>query len=573
VSATAAAGGHSRAIAALGRATDAITRHVVIALGTILVFQVGATVALFFSVNRNGWLTYQGGDQIWLVTSAWLLGKGLIGHALTGYGWPLLLAPLTWITGSSSVQLLPWTTILQVGVLAPVATLAVYDIGARLAGRLAGVWCAAAFAAAPFAAIPYFVQRYHDSWVDQFLPQALGLTQQADFPSVVAVLVSAALTVRALQAGAYREAMLAGTFAGVALALKPANALFLGGPALAFLIARRWRQAGLFAVALAPALVTLTLWKWRGLGEVPLFADGQIRLATGLGDPIVLSPTGWFDRTIHLNFDTWKENMSGIREFTWSARILQFLPLAGAVAVARRSIAASGLLLGWLLGYVVVKGAADVATVESGSYWRLIMPALPAFVLLSASMPLLVPTFLERMGPRLAPLPGRRPGLRAAIGVVAFLAIVPIAVILRSNPVYVAQSTGVPGAYVIPELVVDEIGVPEDKDVIDLEVRRVGDANELSWTDSTTHARTFYRVYRASQSRGFSEMVCDLRSIDRCDLRAETLVTTRAHRYLDRKPPPDAIYRVGVAANWLDETDRGDVFAISPPAAPAPNRP
>ena len=563
----------SRVATALGRATDAITRHVVIALGAILLFQVAATFALFFSVNHNGWLTYQGGDQIWLVTSAWLLGKGMIGHALTGYGWPMLLAPLTWITGSSSVQLLPLTTILQVAVLAPIATLAVYDIAARLAGRLAGVWCAAAFALAPFAAIPYFVQRYHDSWVDQFLPQALGLTQQADFPSVVAVLVSAALTVRALQAGAYREAVLAGTFAGVALALKPANALFLGGPVLAFLIARRWREAALFAVALAPALVTLTLWKWRGLGEVPLFADGETRLASGLGDPIVLSPTSWFDRTIHLNFDTWRENMSGIREFTWSARILQFLPLAGALAVARRSIAASGLLLGWLLGYVVVKGAADVATVESGSYWRLIMPALPAFVLLSASLPLLVPTFLDRMGPRLAPVPGRRPGQRATIGIVAFLAVVPVAVILASHPIHVAPAADVPGAYVIPQLVVDEIGVPADAGVISLEVRRVGNANALTWTDSTTRARTFYRVYRASGSRGFSEMVCDQGSIDRCDLRAETLVTTRAHRYVDRDPPADAIYRVGVAANWLDETDRGDVFAISPPAAPPPDRP
>ena len=102
----------------------------------------------------------------------------------------MLLAPLTWITGSSSVELLPLTTILQVGVLGPIATLAIYDIGARLAGRLAGLWCAAAFVVAPFAAIPLFIQRYHDSWVDQFLPQALGLTQQADFPSVVAVLGS-----------------------------------------------------------------------------------------------------------------------------------------------------------------------------------------------------------------------------------------------------------------------------------------------------------------------------------------------------------------------------------------------
>ena len=557
----------SRTLTTLGRASDTVARHVVVALATIIAFQILATVALFFSINRNGWLTYQGGDQIWLVTSGWLFGKGMVSYALTGHGWPMLLAPLTWITGSSSVELLPLTTILQVGVLAPIATLAVYDIGARLAGRLAGIWCAAAFAVAPFVAIPYFVQRYHDSWVDQFLPQALGLTQQADFPSVVAVLVSVAFTVRAFQAGAHREAVLAGTFAGVALALKPANALFLVGPAVAFVLARRWREALLFAVSLVPALVALTLWKWRGLGDVPLFADGQVRLATGLGDPVVLSPTSWFDRTIHLNFDTWKENMSGLREFTWSARVLQFLPLAGAVAVARRSVPAAGLFLGWLLGYVVVKGAADVATVESGSYWRLIMPGLPAFVLLTASVPLLVPTFLDRMGPRLAPLPGRRPALRATIAIVAFLAIVPIAVILASNPVLVTEAKSPPGAYSIRQLVVSDIGVPADPDVVSLHVRRVGNANALTWSDSTRRARTFYRVYRSSPG-GFSEMVCEPRGVSRCDLRMETLTTTREHSFVDQNPPPDAIYRIGVAANWLDDESRGDVFAISPPAAP-----
>jgi hypothetical protein len=63
-------------------------------------------------------------------------------------------------------------------------------------------------------------------------------------------------------------------------------------------------------------------------------------------------------------------------------------------------------------------------------------------------------------------------------------------------------------------------------------------------------------------------MVCEARGVDRCDLRAETLVTTRDHTFVDHDPPPDAVYRVGVAANWLDDETRGDVFAISPPAAP-----
>ena len=558
-------------LAALGRATDTITRHVVIALGTIIVVQIGATIALFFSINTNGWLTYQGGDQIWLVTSGWLLGDGIVGYGLTSHGWPLLLAPLTWITGSSSVQLLPVTTILQVGVLGPIATLAVYDIGARLAGRLAGLWCACAFVAAPFAAIPYFVQRYHDSWVEQFLPQALGLTQQADFPSVVAVLVSCALTVRALKAGAHREAVLAGTFAGVALALKPSNALFLGGPALAFLLARRFGHALLFAVAIVPALVALTLWKAKGLGEVPLFAQDELRLAAGAGDPVVGSVTTWFERTVNLNFETWKQNMSNLREFTWSARVVQWLPLAGALAVARRSLPAAGLLFGWLLGFVLVKGAADVATVESGSYWRLIMPALPAFVLLAAAVPLLVPTLMRRLGARLEPSAGWRPGLPATVAVVGVTAIVPIAVIGLSPQARAAPNPTAPPAFVSQSVVVDDIGVPADADVVRLDVRRSDGGNVLTWNDTTSRARTFYKVYRASAA--FPDLVCEPRGVDRCELRAETLVTTREQRYVDPAPPPDATYRIGVAANWLDDEEEGDVFALSPPAAPRPAAP
>jgi len=562
---------YRQSCAALGRAADAVARHVVLALAVILAVQVGVTAALFFSINHNGWLTYQGGDQIWLVTSAWLLGKGAVGYALTAHGWPMLLAPLTWITGSSSVQLLPLTTILQVGVLAPIATLAVYDIGARLAGRLAGLWCACAFVAAPFLAIPYFVQRYHDSWVDQFLPQALGLTQQADFPSVVAVLVSAAFTVRALKAAAYREALLAGTFAGVALALKPANALYLGGPALAFLLARRWSHIPIFAAALSPALLGLAIWKAKGLGQVPLFAQEELRLALGATEPALGSVTSWFDRTVNLDFDVWKQNMSNLREFTWSARVLQWLPLAGALAVARRSLPAAGLLLGWLLGYVVVKGAAEVATVESGSYWRLIMPALPAFVLLSAAVPLLVPTAMRRLGPRLEAPPTRAPRWLTTIAVVVVSGLVPVVWLVASSPSVLVRLPD--GTLVADQIVVDGIGVPADSDVVDLTVTRTPAGNELRWTDSTRRARTFYRVYRASPSSGFTDNVCQVEGGRRCELRAETLVTTREHTYLDAAPPPDAVYRVGVAANWLDDENEGDVFAISPPVVPSPAAP
>ena len=261
--------------------------------------------------------------------------------------------------------------------------------------------------------------------------------------------------------------------------------------------------------------------------------------------------------------------MSNLREFTWSARVVQWLPLAGAVAVARRSVPAAGLLLGWLLGYVVVKGSASVATIESGSFWRLVMPGLPAFALLAAAIPLLVPTFIGRTGMHLAPRPPRRPGLPLTAALVVVLGAVPIVVLLTSSPRHVEANPTPPPDFVSETVVVDFNAVPADPSVVSLDVRRREGGNELVWTDSTRRAETFYRVYRATPPGGFPDMVCEPRSVDQCELRAETLDTTRERRYFDPNPPPDATYRVGVAANWLDETDRGDVFALSPPAAPA----
>ena len=243
---------------------------------------------------------------------------------------------------------------------------------------------------------------------------------------------------------------------------------------------------------------------------------------------------------MHLDAETWKQNMSNLREFTWSGRVIQWLPLAGALAVARRSVPAAGLLLGWLLGYVVLKGSASVATIESGSFWRLVMPGLPAFALLAAAIPLLVPTFVGRLGTHLAPMPPRRPDLRLTAALVVVLGAVPIVVLLTSTPKQDEANPTPPPPYLSDTLIVDFNAVPADPSVVSLDVRRTADGNELVWTDSTRRAETFYRVYRASPSGGFPDMVCEPRSVDQCELRAETLDTTRERRYLDPDPPPDA---------------------------------
>ena len=544
------------AVGVIGRAIDTVTSHVVISLAAIVAAQIVLTLALFFSVEHNGWLTYQGGDQLWLVTTGWLLGQGVLPFALVGYGWPVLLAPLTWITGASSLDLLPLTTILQVAVLGPIATLAVYDIGARIAGRAAGLWCATVCVIAPYAAAPLFVDRYEGRWTEQILVQTQGLTQLADFPSTVLVLVAAALVLRSLEEGAIREAALAGSVAGLALGVKPSNVLFLAGPAAAYVLARRWSGATVFAVSLVPAAILLAVWKERGTGSIPVFSAESVRSASPVGLDLPLDGSFWERFSLHR--DDWERNMSNLREFFYSARMAQWAPLAGAIAVSRKSIPAAGLLLGWVLAYVVVKGSSTVASIEGGSFWRLVMPALPAYVILVAAIPLLVPTLPRRLGARIAATPGRRPGRRFAIGAIVFLAAVPAAFVLSATPVRGPELA----------LTVDEILVPVDGSTVRLHTVRVGESQRLTWEDRTSRARAFYRVYR-TVSAGEDHACFRRGAADRCEIRMIPLGTTRRRTFVDRSPEPGVTYRIGVAANWLDDTEQGDVVLLSPPVRAA----
>jgi hypothetical protein len=537
----------------LGRASDACTSHVVLSLATLVVAQAFLTLVVALSIAHNHWLYYQGGDQIWLVTSSWMLAHLVLPYPLVGWGWPLMLAPITAVTGPSFVALLPIAIVVEVAVLAPIATLAVYDIGARIAGRAAGLWCAFFWVLAPFIALPLFVDRYQGRWADQFLPQALGFTQMADFPSMVVVLVAAALVVRSLDRAAFREAVLAGALVGLAIGMKPSNALFLAAPLVAYVLARRWRAAVGFGLALAPAVLALMIYKERGLSYIPAFAQGGAHLAAGTG------PIGAIDvhRYLPLDLHAWKQNMSNLREFFWSARLVQWAPFAGAVAVARKSIPVSAMLLVWLLSYVVVKGSSNVASIESGSFWRLVMPAFAAFLILSAAIPLLVPTLAKRLGARLDPQPARRPGRRVVIGVVAVLFLVPLAVVLVASP-----SRGAGRAVIL-----DGLLTPVDGKTVSLQTERRGAAQRLTWTDTTSRARTFYRVYR-TQGAG-PDTTCARWGVDKCELNMILLGTTRAHSFVDRSPQPGVTYRIGVGANWLDDPTQGDVFVLSPPVRAA----
>ena len=298
-----------------GRTVDALLERPRAVLGTLAALQIAATAVLALSVTHNGWVWFQGGDQIWLTTQGWLLGHLELPPTEVGYLWSLLLTPVMWVTGPTYVEALPPLVVLQVLVLGPIAVLCVYGIASHIGGRLLGYWASFLWVIAPFAAIPLFVDRYQERWTEHFVPQALGLTAMADFPSTVLVLASALFVVRSLDADRMTDALLAGLLLGAAGGMKPPNLLMGFGAVLAYLVARRWREGIAFCAAVVPSLLVILLWKERGLGQLPVLSLEEVRLAAGATGVVALD----IDRYIELDLDHWRQQMNHLREFFWSA--------------------------------------------------------------------------------------------------------------------------------------------------------------------------------------------------------------------------------------------------------------
>jgi hypothetical protein len=510
-----------------------------------------AALGLFtLRTRNNGWLFYQGGDQIWYYTTGWLLGHGWITDPLVSYGWSLVLAPIALVAGPAYVSALPAVVLLQVVVLAPVALWAVYEIGGRIGGRIGGYLAVLAWTFGPYLTIPLFVQRYHEKYVEQVLPHALGLNGMAEYASLVLMLVATALTLRAVQARDPRAAVVAGLAAGFAGVIKPSNYIFVAAPLVGLLFSRRRREFLAFACSLAPSLGALTLWKYQGFGYVPAFSSyKEIRLASGTGS--FFRP---YDRYVHINWDHLHINLLQLREIFWSMRLLEWLPLAGAIAVARRSVSTALLLSVWFWSFFVLKGSAESASVEGGSFWRLVMPGIPALLIMVAALPLLVP----RLGPGLADrfqLPPVRP-LSNKIVVVAALAlgVAPLAAAAVVRPLHGTGKT----------VEVDEIAVPVDGGIA-LEAKAQGGAVQLGWRKfGTSSGEVFYKLLR---SPGATDVNCILRpgGADKCPVTGEVVRATRNATALERPGRGTWTYRVGVGANHLDDPEGGDVFLVSRP--------
>ncbi|HZS25104.1 MAG TPA: hypothetical protein VFA30_08985 [Gaiellaceae bacterium] len=521
-------------------------------LAGFVAVQWATVLALALVVRHAGWIYYQGGDQLWLYTSGWLLGHGHLTQTRVGYGWPAYLAPIARIAGANLVSALPVIVLVNVLVLLPASLLSLYGIARRIGGRLFGYWAVVVWIALPFFGILYTNEGYHQKYTELSLPQLFGLTAMADMPTAAFALVSAYFFAKVLfdDQPALVDAVAAGTAAGVAIAIKPATSLFLVGPALALAYRRRIPQAAAAVAGIAPAVITLAVWKERGLGQLPALARSGVAGLAAV-QPLAALP---FSKYLHqLNWPQFRGNLGLIQEHFWSVRLLEWVVLAGVIALARRSRTAAILVGAWFFAFAIVKGSFVGASVEDSSLLRLMIPAFPALVLLVAGLPFLLPGVPRRARVEPPAWAGPAPRTRwALIGAVVLLsAVVPLAA-------FAAASTG-PGPDVTT--VGQEImPIPANID-IGLTATRSGRTVSLAWRKQTPlGGPVFFRIWRSPTdtltcSTGTGGSICNVTMPE--------VGTTHADEFVDRPKPGRWVYRVAVAANWLNSAEYGDPYLVS----------
>ena len=117
-----------------------LTGRPLVAIGALAVVQWLTTLVFALTVRHNGWLFYQGGDQIWLLTTGWLLGGGDLAPTYTGYGWPFLVAPIMRLAGPSFVTAMPPVIAFNVFVLGRSLSWAIYGLAAGSRGAPSASW-------------------------------------------------------------------------------------------------------------------------------------------------------------------------------------------------------------------------------------------------------------------------------------------------------------------------------------------------------------------------------------------------------------------------------------------------
>jgi hypothetical protein len=336
---------------------------------------------------------------------------------------------------------------------------------------------------------------------------------------------------------------------GASIAIKPSNSIWLVTPFIVLLVERR-RALLPYVASLAPALLTLALWKYRGLGELAARPAEPVRIAAGVTD--------LFNRIHGTQLNSWahlREVLSSLREHFWVARVIEWLPVAGMIALLIRARRGFLLVGTWFIAYLLAKGTYLPASVEDASFWRIMMPAFPAYLILAASVVLLAPGVRARPATSMPRPRSHRFAIVLTVAVAAFT-IVPLGVVAATPRLHDDGRQAVRlGDNLVP---VDAIGLQAATD--DGGVR-------LSW-QPPSESSVFYQVLRRDTAAPGEGVVCagtPRSASDDCELLMNVATTTKASSVVDHPGPGTWEYRVGVAANWLNDPTLGDVYVVSPP--------
>ena len=318
-------------------------------------------------------------------------------------GYALLLAPIVAVTDDVG-SVASVVTTLNIVILAPLCAFFLFELAQGAAGRLFAGVTMLVWSLAPAGATHLFEPKYHGTYVDDVLPALYGLTLQPEYVAMTLSIAAAALAMRAI-AGRRRCALVAGVLAGAAIGVAPVAAGVALGVLAGIAASGRWRSILDAGIGLLVALLPTVVWRQRVLGG-PTFTLG------------------------HPSWSTYQSAMAQVREFFWSNRLLEWLPIAGVIGAARLMPALAVLIGGWLIAAAILV-AATTADLTGGRMFILLIPAWPAYALAIAAIPALVPTLVRRLGNDLAPRNGcGEVSRRSAAVALALLVALPLALVL-----------------------------------------------------------------------------------------------------------------------------------------------
>ncbi|NUR75716.1 MAG: hypothetical protein HOQ28_05440 [Thermoleophilia bacterium] len=520
-------------------------------LAVLALLELAVVLWLALRTQHNGWLWYSGGDATEYWTSQWAVAHGLIPQAVIGWGLPIFYGWVPLLAGPSLLVGVPVIVLFHALALVPLALVLVWAIADRLYGRLYAWSVALVWALAPLLAVWALGPGYGSRFESQVLaPHWAGLTDMGDFPSLVAILATAWATIRAVQNGRFSSALGAGVLGGIALGIKPSNGYFV--PAVAVLLVAWHRQRGAvgWALGVAPGVLTLLVWKRRGLGTIPVlsaYAPKREASGTVLGlSTDRYLPLDWH----HLSF-IWGQ----LREVVWDLRLLQFLLVAAALGAVRRNPRAGLFLITWFVVYCVLKGSSAQADVETTSYFRLTLPGLAAFVLLIPAIGFLWPGVRREPLPR-APresqtLPRRSP----LTFVAAAAALLPLVVVLASEP---APFTQPRLARYFPSLTSAPISP-----ALRTRVRMSNGVVKLSWQPARRLGSTAV-VYGILRTTGNDGCTYPTEGAGQCILTEPIMRWTPNARLNDHPGRGHFFYRVAAVADFRASPDATDVMLLGP---------